>query len=83
MADIGDRIGTWRTISWTREVERSGAIADVMGPDPTGYVASQADGRMTATVFKSERLASCADRRTSVRGGEGPAFRHDAVSGPV
>lgn len=52
-----DIIGTWRMISWTRESVATGEVTDAMGPDPLGYIAYHADGRMMATVFRRSRLA--------------------------
>lgn len=48
-------IGSWRMRSWTRESLATGEVADAMGPDPVGYIAYHADGRMMATVFRRER----------------------------
>jgi hypothetical protein len=48
-------LGTWKMISWTREVIATGEIADAMGADPLGYIAYHADGRMMATVFRRDR----------------------------
>ncbi|MFX0540220.1 lipocalin-like domain-containing protein [Roseovarius sp. S4756] len=42
--------------SWTREVLETGDISDAMGPDPIGYIAYHADGRMMATVFRRDRM---------------------------
>jgi len=44
-------------ISWTREVVATGEISDAMGPEPIGYIAYHADGRMMASVFNRSRLA--------------------------
>ncbi len=41
-------LGTWRMVSWTRTAAASGVTADAMGPDPNGYIAYHADGRMMA-----------------------------------
>jgi hypothetical protein len=42
-------LGTWKMVSWTREVVATGAITDVMGTDPISYIAYHADGRMMAS----------------------------------
>ncbi|MSU90126.1 hypothetical protein GE300_10940 [Rhodobacteraceae bacterium 2CG4] len=57
MADIGDLIGSWRMLSWTREAVATGEVRDALGPDPVGYIAYHADGRMMATVFRRDRPA--------------------------
>jgi len=44
-------------VSWTREAVGTGEVVDVLGPDPIGYIAYHADGRMMATVFSRARLA--------------------------
>ncbi|MBB3658386.1 hypothetical protein FHX15_003633 [Rhizobium sp. BK650] len=48
-------IGTWRMISWTRTVVATGEVSDAMGPDPIGYIAYHADGRMMAFVTSRDR----------------------------
>ena len=57
MADIDDLIGSWRMLSWTREAVATGEVRDALGPDPVGYIAYHADGRMMATVFRRDRPA--------------------------
>lgn len=41
--------------SWTREAVATGAVTDALGPNPIGYIAYHADGRMMATVFQRSR----------------------------
>jgi Lipocalin-like domain len=48
-------LGTWKMVSWIRKVVATGAITDVMGTDPIGYIAYHANGRMMATVFHRDR----------------------------
>ena len=55
MADAGAILGTWRMVSWTREVVATGQTSDARGPDPVGYIAYHADGRMMALVFRKDR----------------------------
>ncbi|SPH24453.1 hypothetical protein DEA8626_03505 [Defluviimonas aquaemixtae] len=55
MADETALIGSWRMISWTRTSVASGEVSDALGPDPVGYIAYHADGRMMATVFARKR----------------------------
>ncbi|OWU84642.1 hypothetical protein ATO6_13385 [Oceanicola sp. 22II-s10i] len=56
MPDVSALLGSWRMSSWTREVVATGAVSDASGPDPLGYIAYHADGRMMATVFHRTRL---------------------------
>jgi hypothetical protein len=56
MTDAAALIGSWRMISWTRQAVATGEITDAMGPEPIGYIAYHADGRMMATVFRRARL---------------------------
>jgi hypothetical protein len=55
MADAAQLVGTWRMTSWTRTAVATGLTTDAMGPNPNGYIAYHADGRMMALVV---------DRRT-------------------
>ncbi len=43
-------LGTWRMVSWTRTAIATGVTTDAMGPNPNGYIAYHADGRMMALV---------------------------------
>lgn len=53
--DAAALLGTWRMISWTRRCLVTGQVGDAMGPNPIGYIAYHADGRMMAVVFDSDR----------------------------
>lgn len=55
MAEITDLLGTWRMLSWTRTAVASGEVSDALGPDPIGYIAYHADGRMMAFVQRRDR----------------------------
>ena len=57
MADAAALLGTWKMVSWTREVVATGDISDAMGPEPIGYLAYHADGRMFAFVLELRRPA--------------------------
>src|SRR3712207_6378222 len=46
-------LGTWRMVSWVREVVATGERADVLGPDPVGYIAYHGGGRMMALVVRN------------------------------
>jgi hypothetical protein len=54
--DAAALLGTWRMISWTRKVVATGETTDAMGPNPNGYIAYHADGRMMALAVSSERV---------------------------
>jgi len=56
MAQASDLIGSWRMSAWTRTSVATGEVTDALGPDPIGYIAYHADGRMMATVFRRNRL---------------------------
>jgi hypothetical protein len=57
MPDLAALLGTWKMISWKREVISTGATSDVMGPDPVGYINYGSDGRVYALVVRSDRPA--------------------------
>lgn len=42
-------------VSWTRTAVASGVTADAMGPDPNGYIAYHADGRLALVVGREGR----------------------------
>jgi hypothetical protein len=68
MVDATALLGTWKMVSWTREVVATGETSDAMGPNPIGYIAYHADGRMMALVLKRDRPRSQAQRmRTEKR----------------
>src|SRR4051812_7559162 len=48
MVDATALLGTWKMVSWTREVVGTGETSGAMGPNPIGYIAYHADGRMMA-----------------------------------
>ncbi|ACE93256.1 lipocalin-like domain-containing protein [Rhizobium phaseoli] len=55
MANVAALLGTWRMLSWTRQVVASGEVTDAMGADPIGYISYHADGRMMALVVNRHR----------------------------
>lgn len=63
-AQAADLIGSWRMVSWTRMATATAETTDALGPDPLGYIACHADGRMMATVFRRDR-ARLGDARWS------------------
>jgi hypothetical protein len=56
MVDAAALLGTWRMVSWTRTATASGTVTDALGPDPIGYIAYHADGRMMAFVSARDRI---------------------------
>ncbi len=57
MIDATALLGTWKMVSWTREVIATGETSDAMAPNPIGYIALHADGRMMALVVRRDRPA--------------------------
>lgn len=55
MVDASALLGTWRMISWTKRLLATGVTTDAMGPNPIGYIAYHADGRMMALVVNGRR----------------------------
>jgi len=55
VVDAKSLLGIWKMVSWTKEVVATGETSDALGPNPIGYIAYHADGRMMATVFKRDR----------------------------
>ncbi len=47
--------GTWRLLSWTREVVGTGERSDIFGPAPHGFITYTRDGRMSSIVVKENR----------------------------
>ena len=46
MAATDALVGTWKMISWKRDVVATGDSVEPLGPNPIGYLCYQADGRM-------------------------------------
>ncbi len=65
MSDAKALLGTWRMKACVREVIATGARSDVLGPNPNGYIAYHADGRMMAVVVRSDRPAPAGPLPTS------------------
>ncbi|WP_108861449.1 lipocalin-like domain-containing protein [Ruegeria sp. Alg231-54] len=61
MADESALIGSWKMDAWTRTSVETGETTDALGPDPIGYIAYHADGRMMATVFRRDLPEHCKD----------------------
>ena len=50
-------LGTWKMVSWQREVLATGEQFDALGPDPVGFINYGPDGRMFAIVIQRDRAA--------------------------
>ena len=48
-------MGTWKLVSAVREEIPSGRKTDFFGPDPVGYLAYSAEGRMFALIVRGDR----------------------------
>jgi hypothetical protein len=49
-------LGTWKIVSWQREIIATGEKVDPsLGPSPVGYLSYCADGRMFALAVKRDR----------------------------
>lgn len=57
MTDHTQLLGTWKMLSWTRTAIKTGEVTDALGPNPIGYIAYHADGRMMAYAQKRDRGA--------------------------
>lgn len=55
MANTSELLGTWKMLSWKREVVATGETSDAMGADPIGYLSYDRDGRVSAVVVKRDR----------------------------
>ena len=54
--EIANRLlGTWRMLSWTREVVGSAESTDAFGPSPQGYITYTPDGRVMVLVLQQNR----------------------------
>jgi hypothetical protein len=47
--------GTWRLITWTREIVGTGERSDIFGQAPRGFITYTHDGRMSSIVVKENR----------------------------
>ncbi len=56
MTDKAALLGTWRMMSWQREIIATGERIDALGPEPVGYINYGADGRMFAFVLSKDRI---------------------------
>src|SRR5215213_10301286 len=61
----GALLGTWKMVSWTKEVVATGETSDALGPEPVGYISYQPDGHMMALVVRSGRAPPAGPAPTS------------------
>ncbi|HKD30018.1 MAG TPA: lipocalin-like domain-containing protein [Xanthobacteraceae bacterium] len=55
MATLEALLGTWKMLSWRREIAATGQQVDALGPDPVGFINYGADGRFYAIVTSKDR----------------------------
>ena len=63
-ADI-NIVGTWRLLSWVAQDQESGALVDVFGANPTGYLIYTPGGRVTVNLTAEGRKPLSGDRFSS------------------
>jgi hypothetical protein len=47
--------GTWRLLSWTREIVDTGERSETFGASPHGFITYTRDGRMSSIVVRADR----------------------------
>jgi Lipocalin-like domain len=55
-AQVDQLYGTWRLLSWTRQVVATGESVDSFGKAPNGFLTYGRDGRMSAIIVRANRL---------------------------
>ncbi len=55
MPDTQALLGTWKMVSWKREIIATGEQLDALGPDPVGFINYGADGRFYVIVTSRNR----------------------------
>ena len=45
-------LGTWKLVSWQREIVATGERVDALGPSPVGYFNYGADGRVLLLIVR-------------------------------
>ena len=55
MTDSAPLIGTWKMVSWKREIIATGELIDALGPNPVGYINYGEDRRFYALVVSRDR----------------------------
>src|SRR4051812_25134171 len=54
-AQVEQLYGTWRLVSWTREVVGTGERTDIFGKAPNGFISYGRDGRMSVMMVRENR----------------------------
>ena len=60
-----DIVGTWRLQSWVAQDQESGALVDVFGANPSGYLIYTPGGRVTVNLTAEGRKPLSGDRFSS------------------
>jgi hypothetical protein len=55
VAENDDIYGTWRLVSFTRQIVATGETTDIFGKAPRGFINYGRDGRMLVLIVKEER----------------------------
>lgn len=58
-------VGSWKLMSVIREEVPSGIKADLMGPNPTGFITYGLDGRMMVLIIRGDRKKPSGPRPSS------------------
>ena len=58
-------VGTWRLLSWVAQDQETGAVVDVFGSHPTGYLIYTTGGRVTVNLTAEGRKPLSGDRFSS------------------
>jgi hypothetical protein len=61
MVDKSEILGVWRLVSAQVHMEKDGAVIDVHGQNPLGFVIFDPSGRMMAIITNSGRAAPAND----------------------
>lgn len=48
-------IGTWKLVTWTREVIDTGEVTNIFGQSPRGLITYTSDGRMFVLIVSEDR----------------------------
>ena len=65
MVDKGEILGVWRLVSAQVHMEKDGAVIDVHGQNPLGFVIFDPSGRMMAIITNSGRAAPANDAESA------------------
>jgi hypothetical protein len=65
MVDKDEILGVWQLVSAQVHMEKNGAVLDVHGQNPVGFVIFERSGRMMAVVTNSGRVAPTNDAESA------------------